>query len=748
MKGNKVRIIFIVLSTIFLSATLYARILDVTDYGIVDDGQTDNTQAINDLFSNEVREGDTVYFPKKDKGIYKYSGNLILRNKTNVTIEGDGMYLSKLKTTNREYSAFKIVNCHHVTVRDIQVWNEVSVDRSALKNRCGFYVKGEGDIYNEDQIHFNRVKVRNTENAGIFFDGVDHGSVKDSEVIETRPDGIHVTNNGSIISKAIEIFDNYAYKTGDDSYSTVGYNGYQNEYIGIIGNESWDSNTSGVTVEGSRYVEVVGNKITRSGSAGIRVASEISWPTSGVYEVTIEGNILDEIRMNKYENHPVILVYTNNETVQNVNITNNNINDPQTWMVFQLYGANASVVNPTVTYNTIDEDSPVVLQCVNMGDNVQGENISSNIITGANPRDCDCTKSWLPSSRITWNTGNETFVDIAATSLENIYLIYESDSTGNYEIYFKKSTDGGIGWSELKRLTWNSGDSRNPVLSAVQANPYDKLYIAWTDDLHGNYEIYYKKSEDSGETWSAIERLTWNSGDSVNPDIHSNSNNEVQIVWQDDKSGNKEIYFKYSSDGGATWAPYSQLTWNAGFSRFPVVTENLNDKVHVFWDDNSQGDYAIYYNRSTDGGVSWSGSMNITDINNSTSPYVASDPNNHYLQLVWSKNNTFHMKSTNDGVNWSSPINISGFGNSYRPTISIGSDSQLHVVWYDSFDSEIYYSESTSLGDSWGSSERLTWTSGYSIDPKIAVNPISNLINIVWIDNSAGNFEIYFKRGI
>ena len=35
------------------------------------------------------------------------------------------------------------------------------------------------------------------------------------------------------------------------------------------------------------------------------------------------------------------------------------------------------------------------------------------------------------------------------------------------------------------------------------------------------------------QTWSAVQRLTWNSGDSYNPAVAVGSNNHVHVVWYD-----------------------------------------------------------------------------------------------------------------------------------------------------------------------------------------------------------------------
>lgn len=49
--------------------------------------------------------------------------------------------------------------------------------------------------------------------------------------------------------------------------------------------------------------------------------------------------------------------------------------------------------------------------------------------------------------------------------------------------------DGGASWA-TKRLTWNSGQS-SYVNICVDSS--DNIHVVWNDDVPGNYEIYYKK---------------------------------------------------------------------------------------------------------------------------------------------------------------------------------------------------------------------------------------------------------------
>ncbi|MBK6772308.1 MAG: hypothetical protein IPG78_09310 [Ignavibacteria bacterium] len=82
------------------------------------------------------------------------------------------------------------------------------------------------------------------------------------------------------------------------------------------------------------------------------------------------------------------------------------------------------------------------------------------------------------------------------------------------------------------------------------------------------------------------------------------SENVVHAVWYDFREGNNEIYYKRSSDGGISWGADTRLTNNTAPSFSPSVSVS-GLVVHVVWNDRRDGNYEIYYKRSTDAGISW-----------------------------------------------------------------------------------------------------------------------------------------------
>jgi len=183
-----------------------------------------------------------------------------------------------------------------------------------------------------------------------------------------------------------------------------------------------------------------------------------------------------------------------------------------------------------------------------------------------------------------------------AISGSNIHVVWNDTRNGNPEIYYKKSSNGGMSFGADIRLTNNSSNSIMPSISASGS----AVYVVWYDLRDGNFEIYFKRSNNEGVSWGTDTRLTNNPATSYLPNVSSNGW-VVNVVWCDDRDGNNEIYFKRSENGGLSWDIDTRLTNNVNDSRLASVSIS-GSVTHVVWYDNRDGNEEIYYKRNPTGG--------------------------------------------------------------------------------------------------------------------------------------------------
>lgn len=353
---------------------------------------------------------------------------------------------------------------------------------------------------------------------------------------------------------------------------------------------------------------------------------------------------------------------------------------------------------------------------------------------------------WQPDVRLT----NDPAFSLAsfnnawsvATSGNVVHVVWRDQRDGNDEIYYKRSTDGGINWGTDTRLTNDPNTSRQPSI-AVSGSI---VHVVWPDDRDS--EIHYKRSTDGGVSWGEDTPLTNTAGGSGSSSV-SVSGSVVHVVWNDFQDFNNEIYYKRSTDGGVNWSSDTRLTNDPATSWEPSIAVS-GSVVHVVWWENREGNNEIYYKRSTDGGVNWGADTRLT--NNSASsetPFIS--VSDSVVHIVWNDDRDgngeiYYRRSTDAGVSWGVDTRLTNnSANSRNPSVAV-SGTTVHVVWPDQRDGndEIYYKSSTDGGVAWGADIRLTNNVGESSWSSVTVS--GSVVHVVWNDKRDGNFEIYYKR--
>jgi hypothetical protein len=359
---------------------------------------------------------------------------------------------------------------------------------------------------------------------------------------------------------------------------------------------------------------------------------------------------------------------------------------------------------------------------------------------------------WEPDLRLTTAPfGSYTSYNNAwciAASKDNVHIVWYDERDGNPEIYYKQSTDAGESWGEDTRLTNNAANSWCPsiIVSGLI------VHVVWFDDRDGYYEIYYKRSTNGGISWGPDIRLTYATVDAEYPSL-AISDSVLHVVWWDFRNhvnGGYEIYYKRSTDGGESWESDTRLTSDIGYSGMPSIATS-GSAVHIVWEEDRNGNGEIYYKSSADGGINWGADTQITNNPaNSLGPSVS--VYGLVVHVTWIDNRdgggyeVYYKRSTDGGFSWGEDKRLrNAAGDSQYANIAV-SGSVVHIVWQDKRDAseKIYYKRSTDGGMSWEAEMQLTNTINASMCPSISVT--DSVVHVVWYDNRDLNEEIYYKR--
>jgi hypothetical protein len=365
----------------------------------------------------------------------------------------------------------------------------------------------------------------------------------------------------------------------------------------------------------------------------------------------------------------------------------------------------------------------------------------------------NCESQWSADTRLTFNPDSSWVPNnnsrCIASNNNYVFVFWTDKRDGNFEIYYRRSTDGGLNWEQDVRFTNNDSLSASATV-AVSGNI---VHVAWHDKRNGlsNSEVYYKRSTDNGLSWGDDIRLTNAPGNSSFPSIIS-SENYVHLVWTEIRDGNWEIYYKRSTDNGISWENDVRLTNNASTSYLPCISVS-GPYIHVTWYDYRDGNTEIYYKRSTDNGINWENDVRLTNNSYfSLMPTISSS--GQFVHIGWSDTRdgsyeVYYKNSTDNGTTWNIDRRLT-FDSLIvsRSNVSIvAADSNLHIVWYNwktGDPGEIFYKRSIDNGNTWESSSRLTYDTSASVSPQLSVS--GPVVHVIWNDKRDGNLEVYYKR--
>jgi hypothetical protein len=214
------------------------------------------------------------------------------------------------------------------------------------------------------------------------------------------------------------------------------------------------------------------------------------------------------------------------------------------------------------------------------------------------------TFSTPPDFNISQSTENSGGPQISSEG-NNVYVVWHESSTLDPfdVVFFARSINSGLTFSTPEPLSDDDGnESSDPQISSEGNN----VYVVWQDVSPGNFEIFFIRSTDGGATFSTPpDNLSENTGDSLFPQISSEGNN-VYVVWDDNTPTNPEIFFSFSHDDGLTFSsPPDNLSENTGSSAGSQISAE-GDNVYVIWNDNTPTNPEIFFSFSHDGGLTFS----------------------------------------------------------------------------------------------------------------------------------------------
>jgi len=293
---------------------------------------------------------------------------------------------------------------------------------------------------------------------------------------------------------------------------------------------------------------------------------------------------------------------------------------------------------------------------------------------------------WSAPKKITW-TASSMDPAIAVDSQNTIHVIWEEWYLSyRPSLCYKSSKDGGTTWSPTTRLTWTAATTEDPVIITSGINDLHIFYIRRTTTING--DVYYQ-NRISG-IWGAPQRLTWTSSEAGNPYTARDSYNQIHVVWQEKAGTDYELFHKKTSDSGSSWSGRIRVTYSASDSQFPCFDFDLtNNYLRLAWVEGNPGSRSVNFKKMDPIANIFLGLKRLTYAGDCQSVTLVA-PITMVIDVVYScdisGNKELYHKSSNDsGANWSAPSRITyNSGSTNDPDmVCSGTPYQLRLIYRD-----------------------------------------------------------------
>jgi hypothetical protein len=407
-------------------------------------------------------------------------------------------------------------------------------------------------------------------------------------------------------------------------------------------------------------------------------------------------------------------------------------------------------------------------------------------------------------TNLTNNVRDSVYAQVASRG-NNVYIVWQenqpsrvNDNSVNYDIFARKSVDGGLTFGKEINLSNNTGFSEHPQIAASG----DNVYVAWIDNSPStdrsqateNKKILFRKSMDEGNTFG--ETIILNDiqdVDSYNQELAAAGNN-VYAVWQETplpssdlsnaNSGNpydntdndsdgssfssdksSSISFIASADNGETFKKVKSLS-NTAFKSYPKIAA-YNNSVYMVWNVGIVGgtDGIDYRNNIMSNGIFFAKSINKG--NNFSSPIKLNAEWNSIgesqvaayrkdVYVVWGGNpddkvasNLFYTRSNDNGTNFSVARSLT---DKDTLNVEVAADNNVaYIAWQGVLkdgNEEIFIKKSSDEGASFtNTSENISRNDGVSECTSITISEDTKKVYLAWEDSPIGNHEILFSAG-
>jgi hypothetical protein len=400
---------------------------------------------------------------------------------------------------------------------------------------------------------------------------------------------------------------------------------------------------------------------------------------------------------------------------------------PQTYSEF--IGLNSSI---SLSNTSLDSINPQF--------SVSDNTIYAVWISNLNPKNSELlfkkvdnnSMSFSSPVNISNTTGISNLVKLSSTK-DNVYVTWEDKQADKWQLLFSKSHNKGIKFGNMTHLSNDTGNVHLHDLSSAGNN----VFVSWAANENissSNKEIYFRKSNDSGDSFSDVLNLSNDNDDSLNPHMVINQNGSIiYIVWTkcDTKHDDPtcSIAFTQSLDQGNTFTT-SKIINTDKFLPQRSNSTSLSDTV--------------YSSNSNKIPLHLLNNLTVNERISSINPIVFTTLEGNQVYVLWEQStfgkgdSELFLTSSNDyGNSFNSTINISNSSGTSRLAHGHILGEELYVTWADTLNQSGTFDvmlRKIDAKNQLGEVLNLSNNSANSVSPYLWINDYK--IYVAWTDNT------------
>lgn len=210
----------------------------------------------------------------------------------------------------------------------------------------------------------------------------------------------------------------------------------------------------------------------------------------------------------------------------------------------------------------------------------------------------DRGKTFDDTMNLSENEGNSGIEPASmAASGDNAYVAWTDETPGNSDVLFRASHDGGNSFGDTTNLSDNDGNSE--IRDGLVASGDDDVYAVWQDETEGNLEVFFRASHDGGEEFGDTMNLSESGGQSFIP-LMTAFEEAVYVAWFE-VVGPCNNLLRISHNGGEEFGEPICLD-DFGISGVIEVAAVSDEKFYVIGFGQIEGVSDVLLMRSNDGG--------------------------------------------------------------------------------------------------------------------------------------------------